>query len=553
MKKNKKINFTLMLSLLCIVPTLVCATILTLVSINKISSGLEDGVYAKLNASTEEMCKYFEYDIKSKGTVEYDINYIDSLKEQDIELTLFEKNIRFCTSITNEKGERNEGTSADSDIYARVQKGEVVQLKNVVIGGQPYYVVYRPMYDKDNQFWGMAFAGSPQSEVNSVIGSARNYMISILGLLIIVFIALGIFLSLKLRKSMVYSVKALKNMSDGDITTDFNIQSPIEELQDIGNASMNLKKQLQTSVNLIKKSTLLLTETIDNVDNTTKSNAESVAQINMAINEVAETSQSVAQSAQILSEKAFELGQNIEELSENVTILSDETTNIKSANSEANEYMSIVLDSSKKSVVAVEQIAKEIADTNDAVKDINKCISMINEIASETKLLSLNASIEAARAGEAGRGFSVVASNIKQLAESSAENVEKITDIINHITDLSAKSVRGAEKVQDIIEEEQKYIKDTQAKFDVLKNNVESSIEEINSIANKTKSLNSIKQDVTSACSDLGAISEELGASAEEVSASSSNVSEALNKTIEKTNNMKLINSDLVTATKFFK
>jgi methyl-accepting chemotaxis protein len=158
--------------------------------------------------------------------------------------------------------------------------------------------------------------------------------------------------------------------------------------------------------------------------------------------------------------------------------------------------METVLKSSNDSVLTVGEISEKISATNEAVKDISESVQMIDAIANQTQLLSLNASIEAARAGEAGRGFAVVAESIKDLAE----------------------------KDRSIIEAERKYITETQGKFTVLSGAVNDSVNGIAAISEMAGELDRIKNELTNATTDLGAISEELGASAQEVSASCATV-----------------------------
>lgn len=562
MNKSKIKNFGFVQALLAMgcLPMIISVLVLAIFSVNTMREELEENVYARLKACATEVAVWYQYDIINDAlsldpTSKEDTQFIDSLKSQEIELTLFQGDTRAMTSIadsSNASG-RNIGTKANADIWNDVKSGKEYSGNHVQINGQDYYVYYVPVYDKNGSVWGMGFAGEKEEDVDAALSKLIRNVIIISVLIFVILLAVIIFVTKRIIDPLEEITSATQVLSTGVLTEDIEIKSFLKETNILIDAAKKLQEALRSSLGAVLENAQALGGAVIEVDHATEQNAENVGQINVAINEVAQTSQAVAENAQLLSEKATELGLSIEDISGNVKGLSSESTKIRKANDEASEYMNTVMNSSIESVEAVENITKEINDTNEAVKAIEACTAMISEIATETQLLSLNASIEAARAGEAGRGFAVVAQNIKQLAENSSSNVEKITEIISRVTELSNRSVKGAEKVKSIIKNEQKYISDTQDKFALLSEAVDTSISEIESLAEMTESLNVIKEEVTNACTDLGAISEETGASSEEVSAACATVAEALTGTRARTEEMNAINDNLNEAIAFFK
>lgn len=380
-----------------------------------------------------------------------------------------------------------------------------------------------------------------------------NIMVISAGVLILFFSALAFIVSKLIVKPLKKMVNVIEAFSKGNTDVNTDVRTMVTESRNIRDSATNFKGALREALGAVKNASLVLKDSIDDVRAKTVDNTDKVNQINTAISEISQTSQNVAQNAQDITEQTITLSDKIDILFKNVAELDKSAGLIKTNNENVAAQMSIVMAATQSSVDAVDGIAEKIQETNLAIDEISKCVSVIEEISSQTNLLSLNASIEAARAGEAGKGFAVVAEEIRHLSDSTAESAQEIKQIIEKVVKLSEVTVDYANKVVRTTEEEQQNISDTQQQFAILSDAVTNSLDNIYDIKNVTDILENIKSHLVTATSNLGAIAEELGASAQEASANCHTVAQTCNDTELSTRMMQKADKDMMDDIEFFK
>ena len=553
MKKTKGFNFNNMLLLFSMLPLVVAIVVLSILSVTTTTTNLEEQTKEALWVAVNGLREYYQYDVVNNGDVEYETDYVDSFQTEEIELTVFKDNIRFFTSIKDDKGARIEGTPASDTVYAAVKGGKEYFSDGVTINNKLYYVYYMPIYDANGAFWGMAFAGKTCQDVDNAINTIVMKTLISAAIIMAVFIVLVIILAKRVSNPLAGVADSVAKIASGDLEESDEENSAIAESKMLIESARKLQQNLSDIIGKTKSVSDVLVNNINEVAELADKSNEGATQISGAIEDLAQGAASMAENVQSINEQVIEMGNAINEISDNVDNLSASSEHIKVANDEASDFMNKVSTSSEKSVTAVNNITSQIKETNDAISKIDEAVSMIASIAGQTNLLALNASIEAARAGDAGRGFAVVATEISSLSDQSNASANQIKQIVQEIVEQSENSVRLSAEVADVISEEQGYIKDTQDKFNLLNQEIGASLAEINSIAKKTKQLDSVKTSIIDSVQDLSAISEENAASNEEVSASISNITASIKDIADKSEDMSAMAEDLNNSVSYFK
>ena len=556
--KRKSINLKSMLILFALVPLTIGLILLSIVSINKTKTSLEDTTLEELKLASQGLKQYYEYNLQHApvdGFVEYDpTEYIDKVNSNTgIQLTLFKDNIRFMTSLRNENGTRNEGTTAGEEIYAKVKAGNDYSSTDVVIGGTGYFVYYMPLIDDNKNIVGMSFAGKPITQIKNTEKSII-FSIIIIGLILeALFITIALIIAKKVSDPIKEVASKLSDLSDGQTNISVESSSHVTETIQLLDCLDNLSTKLKEIIYKINDNM----SGLDNKITETNTNANKVA---FEMQNISESMQNLADGSVTLSENIQDISNNTAEMDEVVSsttkivgVLKNSTDSMNNANSSAMESISNIVKSSEKSAEAVNNIHQSIIETNEAISKINEMVTLIASVANQTNLLALNASIEAARAGEAGRGFSVVATEIGNLATESNNSTNTIKSIVDKINKLSEVCVQQANDVKTIIDEERTLLTSAMEQFETLNNEITSSVDNIDSVSEITKKLYNIKDIIVNAISDLSAIAEESTATNEEVTATTETVNIEVDTVSKDMTTMTELSNNLKDAVSFFK
>ena len=553
--KGKRLDFLKVIMLIGSVPLLSAIIILTICAAMRMENELETSTYARLRACAISVQKYFEWDIREEILEKDDVSYefIDSLQKDEIELTFFEGDTRFITSIKDKNGNRAEGTKASEEVWNIVKTGKDYQSDGIDISGVKYYVYYTPVCTDDGKVIGMAFAGEKESIVNDAKNNLMISFVEIALVLTVVYLIILIWLARVIRKPLAKTAADIENIANGNISNEISGSSKIAETDKLITASRILKEKLNDIVSGVNEHVVNLQQNTASLKERADFCNDGTKQISQAMEELSVTAVTLAENVQDVNAKSLEMGNAITDIDGDVQVLSDNSNHMDKANEDAAKSIETVLDSSNRSSAIVEKITNQIEETNQAISSINEAVDLIMDITGQTSLLSLNASIEAARAGQAGRGFAVVADEIKKLSEQSAQGADAIKQVADNIFEKSNESVALVNEVRELIGKEQEDISVSKESFEILSKTINDNLVAVSRISEKTKQLDTIKQAIIGNINDLSAISEENAASNQEVSANITNIAESIDEMNTATGHVRQISGKLAELMEYFK
>ncbi|ETI60911.1 methyl-accepting chemotaxis protein [Marinomonas profundimaris] len=399
------------------------------------SSGLRGAIDKMGTEISEDIKKLSLLKREFTNVRKAEASYLSDPTESDLD-AFNDSFMRFDNRIENFGFQETHGVKANAYREALLQYGKEFQ---VLDQAEATFSAEKDQFDagqlKANQLINTLFL---QAEAESETSSAQaNAML--LGVSIAVSIAAGL-LMMAIGRSV--------NITLQNIITDLNKvkQGDMSSKALVNNKRNDEFDQLSQSLN----------EMTHGLGNVLKDVVFTTGQVSTMSTDLNNTIGSIANSNHLVNQRTHSLASATDDISSRLNELSSTTSDLKSQSNETYQSaksgadtIKMVLRSITDTVSIVNQTSQQLDELGRLSKNIDSVIAMINDLASQTNLLALNAAIEAARAGEAGRGFSVVADEVRALAEKTVDATSKITDIVSTIQHSTQTAITTMESGQD--------------------------------------------------------------------------------------------------------
>lgn len=461
------------------------------------SSFVESGTVVKLSARAGFPVKNQQGQIVGTLSLGYDLSrekVVDSVKKIfGTDVTLFLKDVRVNTTLTKE-GKRLVGTKLDPKIAEIVLQKEQNYSGLADILGASYITSYMPLKGPDGKAMGVIFAGEPSSTLDQLMSKIQRTVILITIFVILISIGITYFVT----KKMIGPIKTLADqatvMASGDLTArEIDIKSKDE-------------------LGLLAESFKTMADNLRNVVIQIKGKADTLSNsAQMLTASSQQTSAGATETASTMSEMSTTIEQISDNLN-NISLLSQNTSRGAVSGSEGitniNNQMQVI-------TTSTQSVSRAIYDLNQKSLEITQIVELISQIADQTNLLALNAAIEAARAGEHGKGFAVVADEVRKLAEQSGDAAKQIKRLINNMQSGTKNAVDTMEKGNREVEAGKQVVNEVGLLFGDIITSVQQLTEQIQDVSSAMEQMSGGVQNVVASTEEQTASMEEVAASAE--------------------------------------
>ena len=389
-----------------------------------------------------------------------------------------------------------------------------------------------------------------------VLSAARQAATIVIGVGLIL-LAVAIVISVIMARSFINPIQAvnasLSALSDGRFNAVDGYSQRKDEFGSISRAMNTVIDKLGEIVSNIKTSAANVGQSSDDLSDMANQISQTAEDVSNAVQEIATGATQQAEEIQNATVNVGYISEAVGDVERSAESLSELAGKMKKASEISSKSLSSLQESSAEMTAKIDEISKTIADTEQAVNSINEKVEGITSIATQTNLLSLNASIEAARAGEAGRGFAVVAEEIGKLADDSKAMADEIRIEMERLLNQSQAAVSAAADVKDGNNTQQVALSETLEAVNGMLGDIESTVDGVELISKGAETCKSSKDVVIDTMSALSAISEENAASSEETGASMEELSATVTTLAGAADDLKNVADKLNEEIQFFK
>lgn len=499
--------------------------------IQEVTKGIEEFAVGKAKGDLNLATKYLdekhpgEWKVEDnqlyKGSVKINGHFsmVDEIGEATGDtVTIFLNDTRVTTNVKKENGERAVGTTVSPEVAQVVLKEKKNFYGEANVAGHKYQAAYTPIMDASGEVIGIFYVGAPQGLMDQILASFMKGMIIVLIIAIFISFIVVYWFTKRLTKRLNAISNALKHSKDGDFTTDVTDKAG-DELTNLSQSYNEMRENLSCMITQVKETVSQVAASSKELSEGAEQTKKATEEITHSIQQVADGADSQAVSVEESSSALEEVTLGINNLAENSSIISETAANTRRFADQGKDFVDKTVQQMKAIHVSVNDSNEVIRSLNESSREIGAITASITDIADQTNLLALNAAIEAARAGEHGKGFAVVADEVRKLAEQSQQSTIKISKLIQVIQSEILLTNEKMEQVQLDVKEGLGIVGKTEESFKEIMNANENMGDQISNMAATAEEMSASAQEVTATVQGIANIIRQTSSHTQSVSA----------------------------------
>jgi len=416
---------------------------------------------------------------------------------------------------------------------SRVEKGA---------DGKSYISVFQTLQNNDD--W-RVLAAIPVEVLAEQAAPIRNITVIICIVAGLIAIGVGIFVMRYVGAPLSKLSELMEKGADGDLTVRASIKARNDEIGTLSKSFDVMMEQISLLAKQTTSSAAEVLKTASELGETSNKTAIASKEIAVATDEIAGGASSLAMEAEKGTDLTNRINEQMDQMNQHAVHMSQSALEVERASEQGTSYMAELIDKTG----TTEQMTRAMVDKVNALKEsttsIVKILDVLNAVTKQTNILSLNAAIEAARAGAAGKGFMVVADEIRQLADQSRQSIEVVANITSKISAEIEETVDVLTNVYPLFQDQISSVKEANQLFLSVHAQMDGFKGSMNLVKESFAELNQSQEVLSDSMNNVSAVAQQSSATSEEVASLSTeqlNISEHL---VQLSNQLQQVSNNL--------